>query len=250
MKQVRQKNDLEFYDRSAAQWWHPSSKIYALHHLNPLRFQYFDRYLTNWQGLKVLDVGCGGGFSCEFLAARGAKVFGIDRSKNCIAIAKVHAASRFEIDYQLGYAEDLPYPDNYFDVVLCVDVLEHVADWQQAVAETYRVLQPGGIFCFDTINRTFKSQLITIWLLEEILQEIPRGVHDWEKFIKPEELTGLMQQYGFSNIEIEGFNLFGDSIWGAVVAYWHYKKTGGFRVSLNDDTSVMYVGKAEKTARS
>lgn len=241
------RNDLKFYDQSARQWWNPDSKIYALHHLNTLRFKYFDRHIANWQGLKVLDVGCGGGFSCEFMVARGAQVFGIDQSQNCIAIAQAHAAGNgFEIDYKSGFAECLPYPANYFDVVLCVDVLEHVADLKKTIAEIHRVLQPGGIFCFDTINRTFKSQLIMILLLEEILQEIPCGIHDWKKFVKPEELTGLLQHNGFINIEIKGFNLFGDTLWEHFLAYWRYKKKGGFTVSINDNTSVMYIGKTEK----
>lgn len=246
-KQVVKRNDLEFYDQSARQWWHPDAKIYALNHLNPLRFEYFDRHIGNWQGLKVLDVGCGGGFSCEFMAARGAQVFGIDRSQNCIAIAQAHAAGNgFKIDYQNGFAECLPYAANYFDVVLCVDVLEHVTDLKQTIADINRVLKPGGMFCFDTISRTLKSQLIMIWLLEEILQEIPRGIHDWKKFIKPEELTGLMQHNGFMNVEVKGFHLFGNSVWGHLAAYWRYKKTGGFSVSINNNTSVMYIGKAEK----
>lgn len=241
------KNDLAFYDSCAAQWWHPQAKIFALHHLNPLRFEYFDRHITNWQELKILDVGCGGGFSCEFMAARGAMVFGIDPSQNCIAAAKAHAANNgFEIEYQHGYAESLPYPDNFFDVVICVDVLEHIADIKQTLAEIGRVLKPGGVFCFDTINRTFKSQLIMIWLLEEILQEIPRGIHDWKKFIKPEELICLMQDNDFVNIEVKGFNLFGNTVWDHITAYGRYKKTGGFSVSINDNTSVMYIGKAKK----
>ena len=241
------RNDLQFYDQSAGQWWHPNAKIYALHHLNPLRFEYFDRHIANWQGLKVLDVGCGGGFSCEFMAARGTQVFGIDQSQKCIAIAQAHAACNgFEIDYQTGFAECLPYTTNYFDIVICVDVLEHVGDLKQTVAEIYRVLKPGGVFCFDTINRTFKSQLIMIWLLEEIIQEIPRGIHDWKKFIRPEELTSLMQHNGFMNVEVKGFNLFGNTVLNYLTAYWRYKKTGGFSVSINDNTSVMYIGKAQK----
>lgn len=87
------RNDLEFYQQSAEKWWHPDAKIYALHHLNPLCFEYFERHITNWQGLKVLDVGCSGGFSCEFVAARQAQVYSIDRAQNCIVIAKAHAAS-------------------------------------------------------------------------------------------------------------------------------------------------------------
>lgn len=242
-----ERNDLAFYDHSAAQWWHPQAKIFALHHLNPLRFEYFDRHITNWQALKVLDIGCGGGFSCEFIAAREAQVFGIDQSKSCISTAKAHAAgNQFDIDYQYGFAESLPYLDKTFDVVLCVDVLEHVADLKQTIAEIHRVLKPGGIFFFDTINRTFKSQLIMIWLLEDILQEIPRGIHDWKKFIKPQELIDLMQHNGLNEVEVKGFNLFGNSVWDNIAAYLRYKKTGGFCVSINDNTSVMYIGKARK----
>ena len=89
-----------------------------------------------------------------------------------------------------------------------------------------------------------------IWLLEEILQEIPRGVHDWKKFIKPKELTELMQNKGFANIEMKGFNLFGNKLYEYATAYWRYKKTGGFSASIDDNTSVMYIGKAEKILRS
>lgn len=241
------KNNLEFYDQSAELWWHSDAKVYALYHLNPLRFEYFDRYIKTWQGLKVLDVGCGGGFSCEYIAARGTKVFGIDRSQTCIATAIAHAAySNLAVDYQCGLAENLPCPDSYFDVVLCVDVLEHITDPKQAITEIYRVLKPGGVFCFDTINRTFQSWLIMIWLLEDVLKEIPQGIHDWQKFIKPEELTTLLQTTGFTNIDIKGFNLFGENLGANVAAYWRYKKTGDFRIGFNKNTSVMYIGKAEK----
>lgn len=241
------KNNLEFYDQSADSWWHSEAKVYALYHLNPLRFEYFDRHIKTWQGLKVLDVGCGGGFSCEYIAARDTKVFGIDRSSTCINAAIAHAAcSDLAIDYQFGLAENLPYPDSYFDVVLCVDVLEHITDPKQAITEIYRVLKPGGVFCFDTINRTFKSWLIMIWLLEDVLKEIPQGIHDWQQFIKPKELTTLMQKAGFTNVDIQGFNLFGEHLGANLAAYWRYKQTGDFSVSFSKNTSVMYIGKAEK----
>lgn len=240
-------NDLEFYDSVAAQWWDETAKIYALNHLNLPRFQYFDRHIARWNGLHVLDVGCGGGFSCEFLAHRGATVSGIDRSQQCILTAKAHAEQNgLSIDYQHGFAENLPYPENSFDVVVCVDVLEHVADVQQTVLEIHRVLKAGGIFCFDTINKTLKSRLIMIWLLENILQEIPRGIHDWQKFIKPAELNHLMQQTGFAEIEIKGFNIFGSTIADNVAAYLRYKRTGNFSITINEEQSVMYIGKAKK----
>ena len=244
---MRQANDLAFYDLSADQWWSETAKIYALHHLNAPRFAYFDRYISNWQGLSVLDVGCGGGFSCEFLAQRGAIVSGIDQSRNCIAKAQEHALSNhLAIAYEQGYAEALPYGDHTFDVVVCVDVLEHVANLNQTIAEIYRVLKPGGTFCFDTINRTLKSKLIMIWMLENILREIPAGIHDWQKFIPPQELTTLLRSHHFEEIEIKGFNIFGATVLDNLTAYWHYRKTKGFQININEDTSVMYIGKAKK----
>ncbi|MBW4489254.1 MAG: bifunctional 2-polyprenyl-6-hydroxyphenol methylase/3-demethylubiquinol 3-O-methyltransferase UbiG [Trichocoleus desertorum ATA4-8-CV12] len=244
---MQKPNDLAFYDLSADQWWSETAKIYALHHLNAPRFEYFDRHIDNWQGLSVLDVGCGGGFSCEFLARRGAIASGIDQSRNCIAKAQEHALSnQLAIAYQHGYAEALPYLDNAFDVVVCVDVLEHVDDLKQTIAEIHRVLKPGGTFCFDTINRTLKSKLIMIWLLENILREIPAGIHDWQKFIQPPELIALMRSHGFEEMEIKGFNIFGATVLNNLAAYWHYRQTKGFQISINEDTSVMYIGKAKK----
>lgn len=241
------KNDLEFYDLSADSWWQKSAKIYALYHLNQPRFDFFDRHVTNWKGLRVLDVGCGGGFSCEFMAKRGATAFGIDQSAKCIKQAQQHAASGgFSIEYQQGFAENLPYQDKTFDVVVCVDVLEHVSDLRQTISEISRVLQPNGLFFFDTINRTVKSQLVMIWLLENLLREIPRGIHDWKKFIKPKELTYLLSNHHFANIEINGFDLFGEGLFDNIFAYMHYKKTGGFQAKITKNTSLMYIGKAIK----
>ncbi|MBD2539470.1 bifunctional 2-polyprenyl-6-hydroxyphenol methylase/3-demethylubiquinol 3-O-methyltransferase UbiG [Coleofasciculus sp. FACHB-SPT36] len=241
------KNDLKFYDLSADRWWQEDEKIYALYHLNQPRFDFFDRYVSNWQGLQALDVGCGGGFTCEFMAKRGVKVSGIDQSAKCIQQAQDHASlSGLQIDYQQGYSENLPYSANTFDIVVCVDVLEHIADLRQTLSEIYRILKPNGLFLFDTINKTFASKLIMIWLLENILQEIPRGIHDWNKFIEPQELTSLMHSQGFNSIEIKGFNIFGESIYQNVLAYIHYKKTGKFQVGISNNTSVMYIGKAIK----
>ncbi|MEK0191579.1 MAG: 3-demethylubiquinone-9 3-O-methyltransferase [Oscillatoriales cyanobacterium] len=276
MVKTEVKNDLEFYDENADNWWDEKSKIYALYHLNKPRFEFFDRHATNWQGLKTLDVGCGGGFSCEFMAERGAIVSGIDQSEKCVQAAKNHAVvSGFEIDYRQGFAENMPYDDNTFDVVICVDVLEHVADYKQVVSEVHRILKPGGLFFFDTINRTFSSQVVMIGLMENILQEIRKGVHDWDKFITPEELSVVMGNTGFGNIEIKGFDMFGEigallaqmnGFWGNLMSgkqlfpdsgvmkqasqtlmsnfgnYVDYKKSGLFKIQINEDTSIMYVG--------
>lgn len=245
---MKQRNDLTFYDDSATEWWNENAKIYALNYLNQPRFEYFDRHVPNWQGLNVLDVGCGGGFTCEYLAKRGAVVSGIDQSAKCITAAKEHALqSNLAIAYYNATAEAIPIPDETFDVVVCVDVLEHVADLSQTLTEIGRVLKPGGVFCFDTINRTLKSKIIMIWLLENILGEIDRGIHDWQKFIKPSELSDSLQHLGFEHIEIKGFNVLGETLPDYLAIYQHYRKTGQFKIIVNNDTSVMYIGKAIKS---
>ena len=244
------KNDLAFYDLSAENWWSPQAKIFALYYLNQPRFDFFDRYVENWQDLEVLDVGCGGGFSCEFMAQKGAVVSGIDQSQKCIMKAQEHAnKSKFKINYQQGLAENIPFSDNTFNVVTCVDVLEHVADLPQTVSEIYRVLKPNGLFFFDTINRNFKSRVIMIWLLENLLKEIPQGVHDWQKFIQPKELKDIMENQGLTSIEIKGFDLFGNNLLQNIQAYFRYRKTGGFKTQISDNTALMYIGKAVKIAQ-
>ncbi|MBW4550442.1 MAG: bifunctional 2-polyprenyl-6-hydroxyphenol methylase/3-demethylubiquinol 3-O-methyltransferase UbiG [Aphanocapsa sp. GSE-SYN-MK-11-07L] len=217
--------------------------------MNPLRFQFFDQHIANWENLKVLDVGCGGGFTCEYLARRGANVFGIDQSSKCIAVASEHSKIlNYRIDYQLGHSENLPYLDSFFDVIICVDVLEHVESIEQTLSQIQRVLKPAGMFCFDTINKTIKSRVVMIWLLEMILKEIPCGIHDWNKFVSPSQLDKFLAQNSFSNIKISGFHLFGTTLWEHFLAYRQYKKTGDFSVKFNDDISLMYIGVAEKSS--
>lgn len=241
------RNNLEFYDLSAPEWWNQTAKIYGLYYLNQPRFAYFDRYLQNWQQVQVLDIGCGGGFSCEFMARRGAIVSGIDQSAACIEAAQAHAGEQgLAINYRVGLAERLPYADAQFDCVVCVDVLEHVADLATTIAEVARVLKPGGYFFFDTINRTLKSRMVMIWLLENILREIPPGVHDWNKFIPPQELTCLLQQASLAQIEIRGLSLLKNSLKENFQAYLNYKRTGSVVMGLSEDISVTYIGKAVK----
>jgi 2-polyprenyl-6-hydroxyphenyl methylase/3-demethylubiquinone-9 3-methyltransferase len=240
-------NDLEFYDRSAAVWWDGQAKVFALNRLNPLRFKFFDRYVSTWTELKVLDVGCGGGYTCEFLAQRGVLVTGIDQSQLCIEAARDHALHKgFSIDYHFGHVEHLPFEEGSFDVVVCVDVLEHVTDWVRAIAEIHRVLRPQGLFLFDTINRTFASRMVMIWLLEYVLREIPQGIHDWKLFIQPHELTDQLQKIGFTETIIQGFDLFGETALQKIRAYFRYRKTQDFQVKFNNNTEVMYIGKAVK----
>ncbi|MBE9160411.1 3-demethylubiquinone-9 3-O-methyltransferase [Nodosilinea sp. LEGE 06152] len=242
-----QRNNLAFYDQQASRWWHEASTVAPLNRLNPLRFKYFDRVIPCWQGLRVLDVGCGGGFTCEFLVHQQAQVWGLDQSAQCIQAAQDHAvAGGLPITYSCGVAEALPFEAATFDVVVCVDVLEHVVNPQQAVAEISRVLRPGGVFCFDTINRTVRSRLVMIWLLETILRQIPVGIHDWKKFITPQELRAILTQAGFGVVKIDGFNLFGSTVAEMIAAYRFYQTTGKFQAHFDDDTRVMYIGTAVK----
>ncbi|MEO1636874.1 MAG: bifunctional 2-polyprenyl-6-hydroxyphenol methylase/3-demethylubiquinol 3-O-methyltransferase UbiG [Cyanobacteria bacterium J06631_9] len=245
-----QRNNLSYYDQWATQWWQAEATVAPLNRLNPLRFQFFDRYVSDWRSLKVLDVGCGGGFTSEFLARRGAHVTGIDQSLACVEAASHHASETgLSICYQQSQAEQLPFNDATFDSVVCVDVLEHVDSPLQTIAEISRVLKPGGQFCFDTINRTWRSKLVMIWLLENALGQIPKGIHDWQKFITPAELSDMLGQHSMTIQEISGFDLFGGGLLGSCRRLLKYYRTGQFHVdfdSNNNSTQVMYIGVAIK----
>ncbi|MGK7654688.1 bifunctional 2-polyprenyl-6-hydroxyphenol methylase/3-demethylubiquinol 3-O-methyltransferase UbiG [Roseovarius sp. B08] len=193
------RNTQEIYDDAAAKWWSDELRwVRTLKNLVPARLNYFDRHI-DWAGKHVLDLGCAGGFMAEAMAQRGAQVTGIDPAKEAIAVARSHAAqSGLAIRYDTGTGEALPYGEARFDAVVCVDVLEHVSDLQQVLHEVARVLKPGGLFLYDTINRNFVSRLATITLAEDILGLLPRGTHDPEMFIKPNELTNRLQGAGLT----------------------------------------------------
>jgi len=239
-----QRNNLSYYDQWASQWWQANATVAPLNRLNPLRFQFFDQYVPNWKGLKVLDVGCGGGFTCEFLAARGAHVTGIDQSTSCIAAAKQHAEEEnLNIDYHQGYSENLPFNDATFDIVVCVDVLEHVADVPQTIFEISRTSKPNGLVFFDTINRTWQSKLVMIWLLENTLRQIPCGIHDWRKFITPTELSELLLKNNIQPTHITGFDLFGKGLLGKWQSLQRYWQSGQFEVNFGQESDrIMYIG--------
>ncbi len=191
------RNDLTIYDRVADSWWSDNIRwVRTLKNLVPGRLAWFDRQI-DWQGKMVLDLGCAGGFMAEALAARGAHVTGIDPAEGAIAAARAHArAQGLRISYDVGVGEALPYDTASFDAVVCVDVLEHVADLNKVLAEVARSLRPGGLFLFDTINRNPLARLATITVAEDILRLLPRGTHDPAMFIKPRELRAAMQGAG------------------------------------------------------
>jgi 2-polyprenyl-6-hydroxyphenyl methylase/3-demethylubiquinone-9 3-methyltransferase len=195
----RQRNDLSIYDASS-DWW--SGKVRwqrVLHNLVPARLAAFDHEIDGWQGKSVLDLGCGGGFMAEAMARRGAQVTGIDPSPKAIAAARAHAeASGLTIAYDLGSGENLPHADQSFDIVVCVDVFEHIDALDPVIAEIARVLRPGGLLLFDTINRTWLASFIMITLTEDVLGMIPRGTHDPAMFIKPDALRAKLEVAGFT----------------------------------------------------
>ena len=191
------RNDLTIYDRVADSWWSDDIRwVRTLKNLVPGRLAWFDRQI-DWQGTAVLDLGCAGGFMAEALAARGAHVTGIDPAEAAIAAARANARVQgLRISYDVGVGEALPYDDGSFDAVVCVDVLEHVADLNKVLSEVARALRPGGLFLFDTINRNPLARLATITVAEDLLRLLPRGTHDPAMFIKPAELRAAMQGAG------------------------------------------------------
>jgi 2-polyprenyl-6-hydroxyphenyl methylase/3-demethylubiquinone-9 3-methyltransferase len=191
------RNDLTIYDKVADRWWSDDIRwVRTLKNLVPGRLKWFDRQI-DWQGKAVLDLGCAGGFMAEALATRGADVTGIDPAADAVDAARVHArATGLRIGYDVGVGEALPYDDSSFDAVVCVDVLEHVADLNKVLSEVARTLRPGGLFLFDTINRNPLARLATITIAEDILRLLPRGTHDPAMFIKPRELRAAMQGAG------------------------------------------------------
>jgi len=191
------RNDLTIYDKIADQWWSEEVRwIRILRNLAKGRLSWFDEAL-DWQGKEILDLGCAGGFMAEAIAQRGAKVTGIDPAQKAIEIARSHAESEhLSIKYDVGVGENLPYGDQTFDIVVCVDVLEHVSDLNQVINEIARVLKPGGYLAYDTINRTLLARFATITLAEDILGILPRGTHDPNLFIKPSELHAVMERAG------------------------------------------------------
>jgi 2-polyprenyl-6-hydroxyphenyl methylase/3-demethylubiquinone-9 3-methyltransferase len=234
--------EVEKFERMAAEWWDPRGKFRPLHKFNPVRLGYIrDVAVRHFgrdpkagralAGLRLLDIGCGGGILCEPMARLGADVVGIDPSATNIEIARLHAAEgELEIDYRAMSAETLAETGERFDVVLAMEVIEHVADVPAFIASAAAVLAPGGVLFVATINRTAKAFALAIVGAEYVLRWLPRGTHDYSKLVRPSELEAAFAAAGLSVVEQPGvrYNPLND------------------RWSLSDDLDVNYMMVAEK----
>ena len=227
---------------SSYEWWPPRGDHVILFKANPLRFEHFDHTIETWKGQRVLDVGCGGGYTSEFLAQRGAVVCGTDLLPEALSQADEHAREAgLSIDYRPCTRERLPCGDAAMDVVTCFDVLEHVEDKRLLLTEISRVLKPGGWLLFDTANKTLWSRLLMIWLGEVLTRLIRRWTHDWQLFVSPQELGCLLVASGFGAPELAGPKLdLRPLVRGGLP----------FRIVSGGNQAVMYFGAARKQPAS
>ena len=197
--------ELEKFSQLAHRWWDPGSEFKPLHDINPLRLDHIDG-IAGLRGKNVLDVGCGGGILAESMAARGARVTGIDLAGEPLKVAQLHLIeSGREVDYRLAAPEDLAREaPGSFDLVTCMELLEHVPDPSITVGACATLAKPGGHLFFSTINRNLKSYLLAIIGAEYVLKLLPRGTHDYARFIKPSELASMCRAAGLRVESITG----------------------------------------------
>lgn len=223
--------ELQKFATLAHRWWDPASEFKPLHEINPLRLDYIDR-IASLSGKAVLDVGCGGGILSEAMAGRGAQVTGIDLGEKALKVAQLHKLeSGAAVDYRLVSVEELAeeQPES-FDVVTCMEMLEHVPDPSAIVGACTRLVKPGGQVFFSTLNRNPKSYLLAVIGAEYVLNMLPKGTHDYRKFIKPSELSAWCRQVG---LDVAGMT--GMTYNPLSKRYW-----------LNSDVSVNYILHATK----
>jgi 2-polyprenyl-6-hydroxyphenyl methylase/3-demethylubiquinone-9 3-methyltransferase len=204
------------FEAMAAEWWDLNGKFKPLHMLNPCRLDYITTQIAAefardldaplpFAGLRILDIGCGGGLLCEPMARLGAMVVGVDAAPRNIPVARIHAEqSGLVIDYRIGTAEALVAEGEQFDIVLNMEVVEHVSDPLGYLTACRQLLRPGGLHICSTLNRNPKSYVFAIIGAEHVMRWLPKGTHDWAKFITPEELFTLLQKAGLDPVDRKG----------------------------------------------
>ena len=211
------KKEIEKFSKIAEEWWDPKGKFKPLHNFNPLRISYLKENIIksfNLQkkdkilsGVKILDIGCGGGLLCEPMSRLGADVFGMDASEKNIEVAKIHAKkSSLNIEYFCSSPEKFK-SDVKFDVILNMEIIEHVEDVDLFLKSCAKLLKKNGIMFVATLNKTLKSYLFAIIGAEYILKWLPIGTHEWEKFVKPKDLIGITKKYDLTLNDLKGVKL-------------------------------------------
>ena len=231
------KKEIDKFSKLATEWWDPHGKFKPLHKFNPIRLEYIRNSIIkifknrdkkkSLKKIKILDIGCGGGLLCEPLTKLGAKVVGIDASEKNIKIAKIHAKkSDLKIDYYCASPENF-ISHQKFDVILNMEIVEHVQDVNLFLKESSKFLKKNGIMFIATLNKTLKSYIFAILGAEYVLRWLPIGTHEWEKFVKPEDLKKILNKNNLSLKKFDGmhFNLIKDE--------W----------SITKDLSVNYIAK-------
>ena len=235
------------FEAMAAEWWDPNGKFKPLHMMNPCRLGYAvaqiaaqhgrdPRSLRPFEGLRILDIGCGGGLLSEPMARLGAEVVGADAAARNIPVARIHAEQMgLQIDYRVTTAEALAEAGESFDAVLNMEVVEHVPDPQAYLDACAALVRPGGLMVTSTINRNPKSWLVAIVGAEQVMRWLPRGTHDWAKFITPAELQSMLVGAGLDFVDAKGF-VFNPLTWA-------------WKIS-DSDLSVNYVTTAVKAGQA
>ncbi len=218
-------NEVDKFSAMASDWWNENGKFKPLHRFNPARVQFISQHLakhfqlnTNQQqflkGLSLIDIGCGGGLVAEPMATLGAEVLAIDASATNIEVAKIHAKqSNLTINYQQGTAEKIAQEGLQFDVVLALEIIEHVENVELFLQACSALLKPGGMLFVATINRNLKSLLLAKFGVEYVLRWLPIGTHHWHKFLKPSEITEVANKFNLNLKHLQGFtyNIFNNT---------------------------------------
>jgi 2-polyprenyl-6-hydroxyphenyl methylase/3-demethylubiquinone-9 3-methyltransferase len=237
--------EIEKFGRISAEWWDASGPFRPLHRLNPVRLSYIraraamqfnceGSSITPFANLKILDIGCGGGLVAEPLARLGAKVTAVDADNGAIEAARLHAAARqVKVDYRVGDAEELVAAGETFDVVLALEIVEHVADRTVFLEMLGRLVAPGGLLILSTLNRTLKSLVLGVGVAEHLLRWVEPGTHNWRRFVRPSELARDLRRVGFEIIDLTGL------VFDPLKNEFHLQ---------NDDVGVNYFASATRPA--